>query len=98
MDLVYISDFTKENRKELIILVFEAFYPNNKLEYNDKFIDSLLQSSLFIKQIYNDDAINSYNFDKDFGCGTFQDLVTCLRDNIPKKDIFDDFTSLSINN
>ncbi len=96
MDMVYISDFTKENRKELIILIFEAFYPHSKVEYNDNFIHSLLQNSLLIKQIYYNDAINAYDFDKEFGCGTFQDLVNCLRDTSPKKDIFEDFTNLSI--
>ena len=96
MDMVYISDFTKENRKELIILIFEAFYPHSKVEYNDNFIHSLLQNSKLIKQIYYDNAINVYDFDTEFGCGTFQDLVNCLRDTIPKKDIFEDFTNLSI--
>lgn len=96
MDLVHISDFTKENRKELIVLIFEAFYPNSKIEYNDRFIDSLLQNSLFIKKIYNDDAIDAYEFDKDFGCGTFQDLVNCLRDKNPKKDIIEGIENLSI--
>lgn len=97
MDTVYISDFTKENRKELIILIFEAFYPNSKLDYNDNFIHSLLENSILIKQIYNDDVINAHDFDKEFGCGTFQDLVSCLRDTNPKKDIFDGLTNLSIN-
>ena len=96
MDLVHISDFTKENRKELIVLIFEAFYPNSKIEYNDKFIDSLLQNSLFIRHIYNDNAVNAYDFDKDFGCGTFQDLVNCLRDKNPKKDIIEGLEDLSI--
>lgn len=96
MDLVHISDFTKENRKELIILIFEAFYPNSKIEYNDKFIDSLLQNSLFIRHIYNDNAVNAYDFDKDFGCGTFQDLVNCLRDKNPEKDIIEGIEDLSI--
>jgi len=96
MDRVYISDFTKENRKELIILIFEAFYPNSKIEYNDKFIDSLVENSIIIKQIYYNNFINVYNFDKDFGCGTFQDLVNCLREKNPKKDIIERFEDLSI--
>ena len=33
MDKVYIADFNKESREELIVLVFEAYYPNNKLYY-----------------------------------------------------------------
>ena len=96
MEKVYISDFTNEMRKELIILIFEAFYPNSKLEYNDRFILSLIESSHFMKTIFKEDSIDVFNFDKDFGSGTFQDLVDCLRINKKDPDIIDSLSSMNL--
>jgi len=100
MDLVSIADLSQKNREELIILVFELFYPNSKIKYNKIFIDSLLYSSVFIKQIYNNNNIDPYNFDKEFGCGTFQELVDCLREkngeNYNLQNIIDNFLSVKI--
>jgi hypothetical protein len=45
MDFVHIADFNKELREELIVLVFEAFYPNKKNSYDERFIKSLVESS-----------------------------------------------------
>lgn len=97
MDFVHIADFTKELREELIVLVFEAFYPNSKQIYDEKFIESLVESSSFLNEIYYKEKINSYHFDKEFGCGTLQDLVECLRMNNPNKiDLLDLLEDLNL--
>lgn len=81
MDKVHIADFSKELREELIILVFEAFYPNNNKTYDERFINSLVESSSFLSDIYFKDSVDSFIFDKEFGSGTLQDLVDCIRTN-----------------
>lgn len=98
MDKVYIADFNKESREELIVLVFEAYYPNNKLTYNENFIKSCIQESEFMREIYQKEAVNPFNFDKEFGIGTLQDLVETLRENKPKNiDILESLNKMELN-
>lgn len=98
MDFVHIADFTKELREELIVLVFEAFYPNKKNTYDERFIKSLVESSTFLYDIYYKDKITAFEFDKEFGCGTLQDLVECLRISNPNKiDILNLLEDMSLN-
>ena len=98
MDRVFISDFDKMCREELMILVFEAYYPNNKLEYNDNFLRSCIEQSDFMREIYNDDSVNCFKFDEEFGVGTFQDLVESIRENKSEKvDIIDSLMNMEIN-
>ncbi len=68
MDKVYIADFNKESREELIVLVFEAYYPNNKLTYNENFIKSCIQESEFMREIYEERGdLILFNLIKNFG-------------------------------
>ena len=98
MDKVYIADFSKNSREELIILIFEAYYPNNKFTYNENFIKSCINESIFLKEIYEKDEINPFNFDRDFGIGTFQDLVEILREGKPKNiDLLDLLNKMELN-
>ncbi len=98
MDKVFIADFTKESREELIVLVFEAYYPNNNFVYNENFIKNCIEESRFMREIYQDDSINPFNFDKEFGIGTLQDLVQALRDNKPKNiDVLELMSGMGIN-
>ena len=69
MECVFISDFTKELREELIVLVFQAYYPNNKKIFDERFIKILIGSSIFLNSIYKDNKITSIDFDNDFGKG-----------------------------
>lgn len=97
MECVFISDFTKELREELIVLVFQAYYPNNKKIFDERFIKILIESSIFLNSIYNDNKITSIDFDNDFGKGTLQDLVDSIRLNkFDRTDILESFENINI--
>ena len=97
MECVFISDFTKELREELIVLVFQAYYPNNKKIFDERFIKILIESSIFLNSIYNDNKITSIDFDNDFGKGTLQDLVDSIRLNkFDRTDILQSFENINI--
>ena len=97
MECVFISDFTKELREELIVLVFQAYYPNNKKIFDERFIKILIESSIFLNSIYNDSKITSIDFDNDFGKGTLQDLVDSIRLNkFDRTDILESLENINI--
>tara|TARA_R110002074_G_scaffold157472_1_gene314373 strand:- start:1521 stop:1817 length:297 start_codon:yes stop_codon:yes gene_type:complete len=97
MECVFISDFTKELREELIVLVFQAYYPNNKKIFDERFIKILIGSSIFLNSIYNDSKITSIDFDNDFGKGTLQDLVDSIRLNkFDRTDILESLENINI--
>ena len=51
-----------------------------------------------MREIYEEEAINPFNFDKEFGIGTLQDLVETLRDNKPKNiDILELMNDMELN-
>lgn len=97
MECVFISDFTKELREKLIVLVFQAYYPNNKKIFDERFIKILIESSIFLNSIYKDNKITSIDFDNDFGKGTLQDLVDSIRLNkFDRTDILESFENINI--
>ena len=97
MECVFISDFTKELREELIVLVFQAYYPNNKKIFDERFIKILIENSIFLNSIYKDNKITSIDFDNDFGKGTLQDLVDSIRLNkFDRTDILQSFENINI--
>ena len=51
-----------------------------------------------MREIYQEEAINPFNFDKEFGIGTLQDLVETLRVNKPKNiDILESLNKMELN-